>query len=519
LKKILVFIFLIILIAFPAFAANKHIKTGASGTGSGDTWVDAYPSFAAVATAGWDRANIYYVAGGTYAEKVSITSASGAGWLIIKKAIEAEHGSATGWDAAYGTDQAVISSAATNPQVWIAVSQVEIDGVTGSGTSGHGIKINPTTLVYVIQFAAGAGPFHLHHIDIKGNGYDAGATGTDAVYQYTPNVKGTHISYCWLHDVTRNGLTITTLVGTSYSDYGLLFENNFLSETGGCTDRAVHGQGIQIGYATTDAYLIIRNNIFRNVTGTAVIAYLGAGSSHTNSQIYNNIFYTTDNDAYPIGLSPGIIATYGDVTDYFYIYNNVFYNISQSDAYGRIYLTPVTPATVAEVKNNLWMKCYLPFGGFLTGTTSSSNNGFYDNNGLTNPGNTESSDPFTNSATYDFTLVSGANAVNGGLDLSSTLGCTTGVDCYDITGTTLRGVAWDIGAYEYTSGTTPSKGIIILAPGKGIGAVAPGKGTGSISPYYDDTFFIFLYEEESNYIDLLFSPIYGIDNLINMRMR
>jgi len=65
----------------------------------------------------------------------------------------------------------------------------------------------------------------------------------------------------------------------------------------------------------------------------------------------------------------------------------------------------------------------------------------------------------------------------------------------------------------------PSKGIIILAPSKGTGSIAPGKGTGSISPYYDDTFFIFLYKEEPNYMDLLFSPIYGINNLTNTRMR
>ncbi len=66
-------------------------------------------------------------------------------------------------------------------------------------------------------------------------------------------------------------------------------------------------------------------------------------------------------------------------------------------------------------------------------------------------------------------------------------------------------------------GGPPSKGIITLTPGKGTGALAPGKGIGTISPYYDDILFI-LYEE-SNYLDLLFSPIYGIMNMTNTRMR
>ncbi len=54
-----------------------------------------------------------------------------------------------------------------------------------------------------------------------------------------------------------------------------------------------------------------------------------------------------------------------------------------------------------------------------------------------------------------------------------------------------------------------------IAPSKGTGSITPGKGTGSISPYYDDILFI-LYEE-SNYTDLLFSPIYGIMNMTNTR--
>ncbi len=64
---------------------------------------------------------------------------------------------------------------------------------------------------------------------------------------------------------------------------------------------------------------------------------------------------------------------------------------------------------------------------------------------------------------------------------------------------------------------TVSKGSIQTTTGKGTGSIAPGKGTGTISPYYDDILFIFY--EEPNYMDLLFSPIYGIMNQINTMMR
>jgi len=78
------------------------------------------------------------------------------------------------------------------------------------------------------------------------------------------------------------------------------------------------------------------------------------------------------------------------------------------------------------------------------------------------------------------------------------------------------------GDWSRWSDTGVMKGRGSIIPSKGTGTITPGKGTGSISPYYDDIFYIYLMEnfmEESNYIDLLFSPIYGINNLTNMRMR
>ncbi len=72
---------------------------------------------------------------------------------------------------------------------------------------------------------------------------------------------------------------------------------------------------------------------------------------------------------------------------------------------------------------------------------------------------------------------------------------------------------WSRGALEYSLTGLPTKGFITLTPGKGTGAIAPGKGHGTISPYYDDIIF-FLYDLK--YEDLLFSPFYGINNLINI---
>ena len=73
------------------------------------------------------------------------------------------------------------------------------------------------------------------------------------------------------------------------------------------------------------------------------------------------------------------------------------------------------------------------------------------------------------------------------------------------------------GSWSNWSDTGVSKGRGGIQPSKGTGSIAPSKGTGTISPYYDDILFI-LYDEP-NYLDLLFSPIYGITNLTNTRMK
>jgi hypothetical protein len=441
----------LLLFSVNAFAANHYIRAGATGANNGSSWTNAWTNFSSVT---WTRGDTYYVAGGLYNGNVSISSASGSGWIKIKKANASDNGSDLDWNSLYATNQAVIAGG-----LFISAGSVEIDGVTGSETSGHGIKIHPSTSVNVITLGNSTGPYHLYHLDLEGPGFAYGSSSADGI-NYNVGLKGFHVSYCYIHEIPRNGVTIGRSVGTSFSDYGMLFENNVIERTGGLgiAYPNLHGQGMQIGYSFDVAYLIIRNNIFKNILGTGMIAYLGGTSSHIYNRIYNNVFLITDLSIYNV-ISPGVIVTLasGAVCDYFYIYNNTFYNLGNGGTvYGRIYITSSSTITTAEVKNNLWVNSYLPYGGYLVGITSSSNNGFWNNNGSSNPGNTESADPFINSAGYDFRLKSTANARDKGIDLSS-------VFTSDIVGTTRpQGLAWDIGAYEYYAGPNPPRGLRIM---------------------------------------------------------
>ena len=436
-RKILIGVSILVgwnLLSTDLFAADRYIRAGASGGNNGNDWTNAYTSLPSTYT----RGDTYYIASGTYNGNWGINSAeSGTTWTSIKKATVAVHGTGTGWNDSYGTGQAVI-----NGPLSINNSYIEIDGVTGSGNSGHGIKVSHSTCANdgnVIRLEPGKSHIHLHHMEAVGSGYGYGATGCDGFYQNNQIPTGDiHVSFSWIHEVTRNGVTLGNHQGTGWSDasLGFLFENNRLERTGGCTNPSIHGQGVQAGYATTQSYHVYRNNVFIDILGSANIAYLDI-TTNSNILIYNNIFASTNRPTY--WSSPGVIWSHSDRVTMtgMGIYNNTFYNI-------RLAQIQIWPVGSNESKNNLWINC-----DFTSGHTGvlSQYNAYYGNVGAGVPsGETgqqnETSMPVVNAAAFDFRLVAGAKSLNTGVPLSSYF--TT-----DIAGTSRpQGTAWDIGAYE-----------------------------------------------------------------------
>lgn len=446
-------------------AANHYIRTGAAGTGDGANWTNAYASFAAAASAGYTRGDTYFVAGGTYAENVYINpTLSGVLVITVKKATVADHGTSTGWADSYGTTVATI-----NGNVEINKGYIVFDGVTGGGPgsykTGHGFKVYnaATTNVFALDYTATAGPtYEIAHVEIMG----AGSGGSSSAYMgmiynaVTSESKGAWVHHCWIHEVSTNGVAFLALVGTSYSDYGFLFENNCVTETGLCTNPANHGQGMQLGYATNLAYGIIRNNWFDNISGTAILAFLGGASNiaHANFRVYNNTFSISDYTNYQI-VSPGPIW-HEDIKGFsnltlsnLEIENNVFYGIKTVTNLGQIVLEISTSGNVA--KNNVWENCQ--FTANHTGITQTTN-GYQTSGTGTNSGAglagassgqvAGSSSTFTSASTYDFTLTSGGYGVATGTDLSATF--TTYAD-----GTTRTGT-WNLGPLPVSAGPTAS---------------------------------------------------------------
>ena len=456
---------LLVMIQAQAFAASHYINAAATGTNDGSSWANAFPSFAAAITSGMIRGDTYYVAGGTYNESPYINvPLSGSLWVYIKKANLTDNGSDPGWDPSFATTVATVT------MFDLDKGYVSIDGVTGSGTAGHGFHIlNPGTGTNTdsVLLENGKGPFSLNHCNIEGSGFAATANPTTGIYynNSTP-VKNLYVGNCWIHQVTTNGVIFIDLVGTSYNDPGFTFENNVISESGGCLDPTNHGQGMQLGYTSELGFCIIRNNTYRNIVGSGMIVFLGStGANHHDIQIYNNSFYITDLITYNV-ISPGVIwaeAQRNGATGVFItnlsVINNTFYNLGSATASsvnGSVILE--APASGNILVNNLWENCRLI--GANEGFAVESNSGYYNNNlnvptGIPKEVN-GSATTFVNGPAYNFNLVSGGYAIGRGTNFPSIF--TT-----DANGTP-RGGVWDLGAFQFqtTANAAPSNAQVAI---------------------------------------------------------
>ena len=464
------FAILILLCAQSAFSASRYIRAGAAGANNGTSWTDAWTTFGGAGTE--TRGDTYYVAGGTYTETVIIGAAlSGTAYITIKKANATDNSGDAGWSSAYESAQVKIVGT-----VDLNFGYIRFDGVTGSETNGHGILITNTALTTCLTLEAGGSGYQVIGTEIRGTNMTT-QTSFDGINWNNTGAtqKGLLVERCWIHEVSRNGVTLGGIVGTSFSDYGALFRSNVVMRTGD-VQNGDHGQSFQVCYATEGRFLRWEQNKIYNVLGSAMIAMLaGAGSIHHDYRIVNNVFFNTDNVTFNV-ISPGVVWSHADAIacSNVFIANNTFYNIGSAANPGsqaQVVLETVG-ATNNSLVNNLWESCNLTAKNF--GFATNRNNGFYLNTGTGATASTGStngqvigvSSALTSPSAGDYSLVASSYAVDSGFDISDTVTAD------------YAGAAWsvpfDLGAYEFQSGASPTtyrgfqfgSGVKLIGPGR-----------------------------------------------------
>jgi hypothetical protein len=457
-------------------AANHYVNAGATGSGTGADWVNAWTQLPATLT----RGDTYYIADGTYGSYTFDDPTSGTLFITVKKATIADHGTATGWQNAFGDGQAVLGSSLT-----VSTSYYVIDGngthsVPSNDTNSYGFKVASASSTLVqgiirIGTSTAVSNVTLRYTHVYNTTNGSINNGTVSIRFY-PSGSCTYIKIqnCFLENSGKDGIQI------SLSDY-VLVERCYLRRlsrrASGSPDY--HGQTVQMFVGTTD--IVFRWNVFDGCEGQSLLAY-GQNPTTTTARVrfYGNVVFSRYGTAETAGFSSsgGILGNAWVATEVtnIFVYNNSVVNQRAS------YTTTGNTATHFPIDstnrsavygyNNLFYNSEPSSGQFTANSYNAS--GGYGTAGGTNEQTGLAATLFKNYQANDFTL---AAATAPGLVLTSQSWWNAGANSFfgqldsnlDMRGT-VRGAdgVWDRGAYEFGTAGAPK-----LLPPTGLTTIVP----------------------------------------------
>ena len=428
----------LLLITPPAFAANHYVLDGGSGDGS--AWDNAWDDLPATLT----RGDTYYIGDGTYVGYEFDDAESGTDIITIKKAISTDHGTETGWDSAYGDGQAQY-----NGVLRINNDYYTIDGQTGGGPgswkSGHGIKIYTASGSDSISIGnatdTGVNNIILEHLEIQGHGIDQASYQSGIKGAYGNDESGITIGYCYIYNHFKQIIQLD-----HYED--IIIEYSYLGPNGDhdTYDGGNTYHGIGITFRDNNG-VDVRYNHIVDISETAIIGLVNDTTSEvaTDWRIYGNLFYQTGDitiiQPFVLRIARGNTAVSG-----MQFHNNTIANASiwnpgissigsdggGNEAYNNMYY---------DLTCTSFTYAYTHDYNYVNATTYSPSEANLQ---------TDTGDPFTDSANADYTLNSATD------DGDSTIGATYNTDMSGAT----RGSdsVWDRGAFEYNGTGVASTG-------------------------------------------------------------
>ncbi|MEK7609595.1 MAG: DUF4082 domain-containing protein [Patescibacteria group bacterium] len=393
-----------------------YITQSGAGLMNGSDWTNAYPAIPTTLNRG-TSGSTYYVAGGSYPTWTFNTPQSGTNVITMKKASPTDHGTSTGWQASYGTNQAVFATLINvNRGYFVLDGSYRNEGdwfdgnaygfkIANNGNWGtHMIITNSGTLmpnvtVKYLFIDALIGVPTYGGVRVHGVDTDTYSSARNTGYVFSRMyIKGSSNPY-----FVRN--TVSPIVEYSAG-----------SDTSG--SALYHSESVNLFYSDTPgSNAIVRYNHFRDqntgaqVGGTGVIALAWT----QGAQIYGNIF-----EHYQMG--DGAIAA-GWENYNIKVHHNTFVNGVGNTPTVHF---PVSVGTGNEAYNNLVVNSAVVYNGV----------GTFGNNGV------DTTSVFANYAAGDYRLARATNVV--GRSLSSPYNVDRAGNIHGADS------VWDIGAYEYT---------------------------------------------------------------------
>ena len=303
-----------------------HVRQGAAGDGS--DWQSALGALPAQL----QRSAIYYVADGDYHPSgyTFDDPAAGQDLIIVRKATAADHGTDTGWDAAFGDGVAQFG-----PLTFTGAYTI-FDGVFA-----YGFRVVGGYQGFIVDITDTADHVTVRCSDLDGN-FQTNASG----YHTGGVCNGVDITGSY---VTLQANDIHNIADDGVGVYGqhLVFEGNRIHRLHGCgTDNGCgpcyngHSDGLELN-ATTD--VVMRGNLVYDIQSTSALitGQFGPGDYTRDLVLENNIFYTP-----AVGLTVYLYYVQGAR-----VVNNVIWGRTQGTRYGGLSLGP--ELTNLDLRNNI----------------------------------------------------------------------------------------------------------------------------------------------------------------------
>jgi hypothetical protein len=418
------------IVAFSAHAADRYVRPGATGNGSGTDWANAYTSLPASLV----RGDTYWIAAGNYGSRTFKDPHSGTTPITIRKATASAHGTDTGWSASYADGQAVFAGMMFDTGYYV------IDGATRNESNwadSNAYGIRNTGALYSNRFNSSTGNcadgLTFRYIDV-GAAVGTGSSSATSSGVYLGGFGGGSTA-CENWTLHRSHVHNTKIHVQCAGCSGLLVEYTYFGT--GWGKEAIRGQN----YTTNS---IIRHSVFKDscqrdpadsTSGCTAEIALWDGEAFDGNEVYGNVFYKTTSEHNCCGvvvIGGNGTSWVGPATNNSKVFNNTVVGIMSGNA-----SILINGGSGNACRNNLW---YGNASGVPTGCSA---NAASNNVAI-------GSSIFANAAGGDFRLTT---ATSGGFALASP---------YDVD---MRGVkratdgVWDIGAFEFTA-----TGAVVLPP-------------------------------------------------------
>jgi hypothetical protein len=392
---------------------QKYVRQGASGSGSGNDWTNAYTSIPATLS----RDTTYWFAGGSYGGYTFDDNTSGTQVVRFKKATPAIHGTDTGWSDSYASTQVVFGSITVARGYFVMDGSTRTESYIWGAPAGYGMRA--TSISSNSSASESAANSLFKYIDIGATWATNPSSGTIAAYGSVLYLVYNQTNVTFSHCAIHNGVGALVY---AHGSNGLVFEHCHFSM--GWGKEAIAGPNVGINN------MVVRWCRFWDSTQTdpndgtsGLTAEIGAfgGSDPTGNLIYGNVFFNSKSGGRNSCIFFGG-GGWSDSAQNCKVFNNTFVDIADSSVYSMILLSG---GSGNEARNNLF------YNSASTGVTanSASNNV------------TATVDPFVDRANKDFRIVGGSQADGAGIDV--------GNSPYNVDpdGTSREG-KWSAGAFE-----------------------------------------------------------------------